>query len=119
MKEIKTLQTITEWEEAKQSIPEQGLLIVKFSPRCPISRGVERDFDEWYNLLDGSQGFRCIKVDVVNARDLSRHIAQELSVRHESPQVIWLLPNLKVYWHASHWEIKGSALDVQLEALKK
>ena len=118
MKPINILQTIAEWEEAKRAVPEQGLLIFKFSPRCPISRGVERNFDEWYAQLGNESSFRCVKVDVVNARELSRHIAQELSVRHESPQTIWLTPDLQVHWHGSHRSIRGSVLDTKLKALK-
>ncbi|PID58047.1 hypothetical protein CSB45_04985 [candidate division KSB3 bacterium] len=117
MGRIETLHTLTDWEKATHKIPEQGLLVFKFSPRCPISLRVERDVDAWYEQSLQALHCRCVKVDVVNARALSRHIAQELSVPHESPQAILLSSTLNVHWHDSHLSIKGSVLDAQLASL--
>ncbi len=115
MKQREVLQTVSEWETCKNTIPEQGLLIFKFSPRCPISRGVERDFDDWWKQLEDGTALKCIKVNVIGARELSQHLARELHVQHESPQAIWLTSALKVQWHASHRSVTSSALNTQLD----
>ena len=114
MKHVHTLQTIAEWEECKQNIPKHGLIILKFSPRCPISRSVERDFDAWCEQLADETALLCAKVNVVSSRELSQHLAQELNVWHESPQAIWLTPEHTVRWHDSHRSITRKALNTQL-----
>ena len=43
-------------------------------------------------------------VDVIAERDLSRRLAQELGVGHESPQVI-LLREGQPCWNGSHFEV--------------
>ena len=115
MKQIQILQTVTEWEMYKQYIPKAGLVVLKFSPRCSISRSIERYFDDWYQDLDEEIPLHCAKVNVVSARELSRHIADDVNIRHESPQVIWLTPEQQVHWHASHYSVTTTALDRQLE----
>ncbi|MBD3308589.1 bacillithiol system redox-active protein YtxJ [candidate division KSB3 bacterium] len=115
MKNISTIHSIADWETLKQQIPSYGLLVFKFSPRCPISRSVERDFDDWCAQLADDTALACAKVDVVGTRDVSRHLAKELNVRHESPQAIWMTPDQQVAWHASHRSINPNALNTQLE----
>ena len=115
MKQMQILQTVTEWEAYKQDLPKLGLLVLKFSPRCPISRSVERHFDNWYHDLDEDIPLRCAKVNVVSDRELSRHIVHDLNIAHESPQAIWLTPDQQVHWQASHYSVTTSALDRQLE----
>jgi len=112
------LQTIDEWNDvvAKSGSSPHGILILKFSPRCPISRSVEREFDAWCRDLADEAGVVCVKVDVVNARPLSQHVAKELNVRHESPQAIWLTSERKVHWHASHHSVTQQTLSAQLQS---
>jgi len=49
-------------------------------------------------------------VDVVKNRDISKKIASETGVAHESPQVL-VLKNGSVYWHASHSAIDKDQLE--------
>lgn len=119
MKETRILQTIKEWRECKQAIPQNGLIIFKFSSTCPISRGVERDFDAWYTGLVEETDLLCVKVNVRGSRELSQHITQEFSISHESPQAIWINRDQNVLWHASHRSIKAEALKTQLATMQK
>lgn len=118
MKEIHILETNSEWENIKQEIPKCGLIIFKFSTACPISRGVERNFDTWYERAAGQTDLLCAKVDVRASRKLSQHIAQELRIRHESPQAIWMSTEQKVLWHASHYSITTEVLNTQLAKIQ-
>ncbi len=111
MKSPILLNTMADWETAARQIPKQGLLLLKFSPRCPISRSVERDVDEWFAKLSDERAPRYVKVDVVNARELSQQLAQLLSVAHQSPQAIWLNAENAVIWNATHYSIASSALN--------
>ena len=115
MKQIQILQTVTEWEMYKQYIPKAGLVVLKFSPRCPLSRSVEHHFDNWYQDLDEEIPLRCAKVNVVSARELSHHIAHDVNIAHESPQAIWLTSDQEIQWYASHYSVSTTELDRQLE----
>ncbi len=118
MKNLRIVETIAEWNECKQAIPACGLIIFKFSPICPISRGVERDFDAWYAEIAEAIDLLCVKVDVRGARDVSQHIVGEFGIQHESPQAIWLTSEKNVLWHASHRSIRSDVLNDYLSNLQ-
>jgi bacillithiol system protein YtxJ len=83
--------------ELVESSRVRPVVIFKHSTTCPISSSAYRemrDFDDEVAL-----------VEVQNARELSREIAERTGVRHESPQVI-ILRHGKPVWNASHWKIK-------------
>ena len=52
-------------------------------------------------------------VDVLGQRPLSQRIAADLSIRHESPQVIVLQAG-KPMWHASHYDVTADTLEKQV-----
>jgi bacillithiol system protein YtxJ len=111
MKAIQNIHSIEDWNTCKETIPESGLLIFKYSPVCPISRGVERSFDAWFADLKEETDLLCVKVDVKGDRPLSQQLAKELNIPHESPQAIWLNPDLTVRWHDNHRAIRADALN--------
>lgn len=114
MKQIQTLHSVVEWKHLQPEMPASGMIIFKFSPICPISRGVERDFDAWYAQLSDDMAPLCVKVDVIEARPLSQHLAQVFHVQHESPQLIWLTSDRTVFWSANHHAIRPHTLTDQL-----
>lgn len=117
MKQFQILHNVTDWEQIKQGAwPSCGVIIFKFSPICPISRGVEQKFDAWFKALPDTTELTCVKVDVVGDRPLSQYLARELRITHESPQAIWLTAQGIARWHASHRAITNEALDTQLRA---
>lgn len=117
MKHTQKLQSVSDWEQWQPKIPTTGIIIFKFSPICPISRRIEREFDAWYEQLPADTVPLCIKVDVIAARPLSQHLARIFEIRHESPQAIWLNPNLNVFWSASHHAIRPVDLTAQLQRI--
>ena len=114
---VTELQTIDQWNDitSQGSASPCGMLVFKFSPRCPISRSIEREFDAWCLALPDDTGVICVKIDVVNSRPLSQHIASHFSIRHESPQALWIRPDQQVQWHASHYSVSKNALNTQLQ----
>jgi bacillithiol system protein YtxJ len=54
-------------------------------------------------------------VDVIRQRPLSREIAAQLGIEHESPQAIVIRAGA-VRWHASHYEVTAEALAAQAKA---
>ncbi len=114
MKIVK-LKNINDWEEfKKEAMAGNELIIFKFSPVCGVSFHAENIFKNWAVELQESSRLRLSKVNVITASKLSRLIAAELNVNHESPQVIWLRMDLSVKWNASHYEIKEAEMDKNL-----
>jgi len=106
MKKTYSLHDIRQWEALKEEAQRsRGVVIFKLSPICPISLAAERELDAWYEGISEEANVIGAKIDVIASRPLSQHIAQELGVEHQSPQVIWITPQGKVQWHTSHRSI--------------
>ncbi len=61
---------------------------------------------EYEHYLEGSpnNNLDYILVKVIGSRAVSNQIAKDLSVKHESPQIIFVKDKFK-YWTASHWAV--------------
>ena len=111
MQKIIELKNIEHWETLRKSLTlEDELVIFKFSPVCSISSMVEEDFFTWQSSLSGKPNLKFAKVNVIDKREVSRKIADDLQVLHQSPQVIWLNGNSEVKWTASHFDINKESL---------
>jgi bacillithiol system protein YtxJ len=109
------LHSIEEWERAVREKPDRAeLVLLKESPICAASFFAVRQFEKWRAELSADSRLVIYRVDVLDARDTSQHIAGDLGIRHESPQVIWLDPQGAVKWHASHGGITRDRLMEQL-----
>jgi bacillithiol system protein YtxJ len=91
---------------AKEESKDKLIGIFKHSTRCGISRMVLRNFEKQY---EENENTKLYFLDLVKHRDLSNAVADELGVRHESPQFI-VLSDEKVIHHASHQDIDASKL---------
>jgi bacillithiol system protein YtxJ len=77
---------------------EKPVIIFKHSTRCSISSmSLSRFEREW----DTSKEVSLYYLDLLNYRDLSNSIAQELHVNHQSPQVI-VINRSEVIYQESH-----------------
>ena len=92
------LKTDDEWERI---LAEDRAVIYKHSPICALSlRALPqiRQFEkQWPDVP-------VYKVNVIRRRKLAGRIADDIGVRHESPQVIVLNAGEPV-WHASHSDV--------------
>lgn len=82
-------------------------LVFKHSPTCGIS---EQAYTEVSLFVDAHPDLPVLLVDVLAQRALSRQLAVELGVEHESPQVI-LVANGVPLWHASHRKVTVQAIE--------
>lgn len=100
-------ESVDRWIEAGS---ERSQWLFKHSLTCSVSTEARKEFERFMGQ-DGagtpSETFAWIKIQ--EARAASRHAAERLGVRHESPQVL-LIRDGEVVWHASHWEITAAAL---------
>jgi bacillithiol system protein YtxJ len=86
---------------------QRPIVVFKHSLACPISAAAYREMQK----LDGE----VVLVEVQNARQVSRELADRTGIRHESPQVI-VFRNGKAVWNASHYDVKAQAVTRALEA---
>ena len=95
--------------QALQALLEQSrekpIVIFKHSTTCPISASAYQQM--------AALKFEVALVEVQNARDISREIAANTGVEHETPQVI-ILRNGKPVWHTSHWEVTKETVEKAL-----
>ena len=82
-------------------------ILYKHSTRCPTSWSAKRQVERF---LDLSTGTPVYVVDVIQNRSLSKQIAEDLGVKHESPQAI-LMRSGEVIAHVSHRQITVQLLE--------
>jgi len=86
---------------------QRPVVVFKHSLACPISAAAYREMQK----LDSE----VVLVEVQNARQVSRELADRTGIRHESPQVI-VFRNGKAVWNASHYDVRAHAVTKVLEA---
>ncbi len=113
--EIKKLSDKKEWKELiKNSSNNYEIIIYKHSPICGLSHSIDIVLDDWCKVHSDNNRIKILKVNVVFSKSLSRRIAKDLGIVHESPQVIWLDREMKVKFHASHYDINEEELNKHL-----
>lgn len=103
------LKSCKDEEDFRQLLAESArepVMLLKHSTRCPISAAARRAFVQFAEALPQAD---CREVLVIEQRSLSRWIAGETGVAHQSPQAL-LFVNGKVAWHASHYDITLESL---------
>ncbi|WP_440115411.1 bacillithiol system redox-active protein YtxJ [Paenibacillus sp. QZ-Y1] len=100
-----------EWEEILHRSEDHPVLILKHSTTCPTSARAYREFMAFVgsHASDPAQKMEYRIVRVIESRSLSRRIAEDTEVHHESPQVL-LLDNGQVIEHTSHGKITRKRL---------
>ena len=113
--ELQNLSDKKVWKELlKNSSNDYELIIYKYSPICGLSNTIDVIFDEWCKAQSDNNNIKILKVNVVDAKSVSRRIAKDLKIVHESPQLIWLDKEMKVKFHASHFDIDEEELNKNL-----
>ena len=113
--EFENLSDKKEWKELiKISSNNYEIIIYKHSPICGLSQLSNNTINDWCNVHRDNNYIKILKVDVIYSRSLSRRIAKDLKIVHESPQLIWLDKELKVKFHASHYDINEEELNKHL-----
>lgn len=102
----------SDWENLKAESQSSGkdIFLAKLSPICPVSHAAEKVVVDWVGA-GKANAYLSARIDVIRARDLSRAIAKEIEVVHQSPQAIRLSTEGKAQWDADHFDITAEALD--------
>lgn len=116
--EIREMWNSISGNEDLQTILERSAkhpqLIYKHSPSCSVSFIAKQELDS--NVQELNKSVDLYLVNVIQERAVSNMVAQELGIRHESPQVI-LLKDGKVVWEGSHWQVKGEEILAGLDSI--
>src|SRR5688572_3846233 len=96
------------------AMAEPRAVVYKHSPICPTSSIA---YEEIRSLRRLHGDVPVYLVDVVNARPLSRYIAEQVGVVHASPQAIILRTGVPA-WHGSHFDLRADTMARTLESLK-
>ncbi len=113
--ELNKLSDKKEWKELiKNSSNDYEFIIYKHSPICGVSQLADNILDDWCKEHSDYNHIKILKVNVVFSKSLSRRIAKDLGIVHESPQIIWLDREMKVKFHASHYDINEEELNKHL-----
>ncbi len=97
------LNDIEQLESIKEASFNQPILLFKHSTTCSISamalNRMERNYDQ--NKVGDLKPYY---LDLLSHRNISKKIAEEFDVEHESPQAI-IIANGKAVYDASHYDI--------------
>lgn len=101
--EWKEITTTEEWDKVLEKSSSRDQIILKHSTTCPVSFNA---LDEYNNYLADSPNSNIdyTLVKVRESRPVSNKIADNLGVKHESPQIIYIKDKAK-YWSATHWAV--------------
>lgn len=102
MAEFKEITSSPEFAELLAESCQRKIIIFKHSTTCPIS---ERAYQEVKAFIQNSKDdVLVVMIKVIESRPVSNQVANDLEVKHQSPQVL-LLSNRKVLWHTSHQSV--------------
>ncbi|MBP1931069.1 bacillithiol system redox-active protein YtxJ [Ammoniphilus resinae] len=116
MAEWKEIHTLDEWSEVIKTSDQDPVLLLKHSTTCPISANAWQECQRFV-ADDAVPNVNYVIVKVIESRPVSNQIADELAVKHESPQLI-LINHRKAVWNTSHWSITGDNIGTALSNIK-
>ncbi|QZN75492.1 bacillithiol system redox-active protein YtxJ [Paenibacillus sp. DR312] len=97
------ISTLDQWNEVLEQSTQDGQVILKHSTTCPVSANALAEYEQ-YLKESHINNINFYLVKVIESRHVSNQIAQDLDVKHESPQIIYV-KNKEKFWTASHWSI--------------
>lgn len=109
----KEISTLEEWNQLVAASSERGQVILKHSTTCPVSANALREFEDYLKLTPNADlDYSLVKV--IESRPVSNRIAEDLNVKHESPQIIYVKDKAK-YWSATHWAVTKEHMTAVLD----
>src|SRR5690625_4821276 len=101
--EWREITTIEEWDEIFEKSAEKDQIILKHSTTCPVSTNALEEYNA-YLEDEPNENIDYTLVKVRESRPVSNKIEEDLEVKHESPQIIYI-KDQKKYWSATHWAV--------------
>lgn len=103
MEKWKEISTIEEWKQKLEESNDHSFVILKHSTACPVSFSALEEYED-YLETESNENIEYLLVKVIESRSVSNQIADDLDLKHASPQIIWV-KNKEKAWNTSHWSI--------------
>lgn len=104
----KNLNSINDLESALEASHNQPVALFKHSTRCSVSLMAKKTVERFWDL-----DIDAYYLDLIAHREVSNTIADQLSIQHQSPQMI-LVKDGKAIYNASHGSIDVDAMGALL-----
>jgi len=98
-----------QWQDLLDQSMNESVFLFKHSTRCGVSSMVLSRFEKQMRERNKNYYF----LNILRNRDLSNWIADELNIRHESPQLI-VLKEAKVIAYDSHYNLLDISKEIQI-----
>ncbi|MEY4479787.1 MAG: hypothetical protein RLZZ267_465 [Bacillota bacterium] len=106
-----------DWQQFLSFSDIKLCVLIKHSTACPISYNGFKEFDSFCRRNRKKEAaFGLVKV--IQSREISNQIESDLSLKHESPQVIFIYKR-KVLASRTHWSITLEWMEEQLSIFSK
>jgi len=113
MRNWKELTTVQEWQDIYEHTSERGAVVLKHSTTCPVSASALEEFEQYLSNKPNEQVDYYL-VKVIESRPVSNQIAEDLNVKHASPQIIYV-KDKQPYWNTSHWSVTAKHMTAVLD----
>ena len=108
---MKKIETKEDFEKVLELSKQYPITIFKHSIMCGVSSTVFADMKANKTVFNSKNFFLLV---IQETGDLKLHIAETLSVKHESPQAI-VVKDAQAVYYANHYEINPEIIQSQLE----
>lgn len=108
---MKSLHKPEVWEKVLKESEEQPVILFKHSNSCPVSSDAHNRIKKLDRQDVVAESMYILIVQ--NAREISDLVAEDLGVKHESPQIIIIRNGASVY-DASHGDIDAETVAQEL-----
>jgi bacillithiol system protein YtxJ len=105
--------TLDEWKAILEQSDKQPAVILKHSTTCPVSASALEEYED-YLAKKPNESVSYYLVKVIESRPVSNQIAEDLKVKHQSPQIIFI-KNKEAIWNASHWSVTAKHMAAVLD----
>lgn len=109
---LKELVAIDDLQEVWEASTEKPVLLFKQSTTCPISGDAFAQFQSY--LEEDESDVAAFFVKVRESRPVSDQVAEDLEIRHQSPQ-LFIVKNKETVWNASHTNITADSIKDALQ----
>jgi bacillithiol system protein YtxJ len=113
MSKWKELTTESEWQQVLESSMEKPTVVLKHSTTCPVSASALEEYEDYLKGVP-NEAVDYYMVKVIESRPVSNQIAEDLNIKHASPQILYF-KNKEAIWNTSHWSVTAKHITAVLD----
>ncbi|MCD1257514.1 bacillithiol system redox-active protein YtxJ [Paenibacillus athensensis] len=113
MSQWRELTSLEEWQQVLERSSEKPAVVLKHSTTCPVSANALEEYEE-YLAGKPNEALDYYMVKVIETRPVSNQIAEDLGIKHASPQILYF-KNKEAVWNTSHWSVTSKHISAVLD----